>query len=246
MVAKSFKDFEILCEPFEKSGRLYVNVRNPKTQKERTVRYYTEAEYYKLYPEEAKETNVVSAADPHYRPLREVLGFEKGYITIFKGEILADIEDYFKLETSARYSTRWGWYIPSDTPIPQDVPSSLNPIQLNWDSIAIDQDTLKSNAQIEAIVGALLFDAHPSQHIGTIGQRIEIEITVINNIKVENDYGTSTIMVFEDAQRNQFVWITSAKSWEIGVKKRIRGTIKEHRSFRNTNQTVLQRCMEVN
>ena len=245
MVAKSFQDFEILCDPFEKGGKLYVNVRNPKTKHERAVRYYTETEYKKLYPEEAVQGRKVDKTDPYYRPLRDVLGFEKGYITIFKGEMTEDIEDYFRLAPVARYTLRWGWHIPSCYEIPVDIPETLTPVRLDWDTVAIDPDTLKSNAQVQAIVGALLYDPHPSQFIGSIGQRIEIEITVVNNIKVENDYGTSTIMVFEDAQRNQFVWMTSAKSWEVGAKKRIRGTIKEHKTYKNTNQTVLQRCLEV-
>lgn len=37
-VAKSFQKFEILSKPFEQNKRLYVIVKNPNTQVEKTVR----------------------------------------------------------------------------------------------------------------------------------------------------------------------------------------------------------------
>ena len=37
-VAKSFKNFEMLSEPFEQNNKMYVIVKNPNTQTERTVR----------------------------------------------------------------------------------------------------------------------------------------------------------------------------------------------------------------
>ena len=54
MVAKSYQGLEILCEPYELAkGRLYVKVRT-KSGANKEVRWYTEAEYAKMYPE-AKE-----------------------------------------------------------------------------------------------------------------------------------------------------------------------------------------------
>ena len=72
-VEKSFKNFEMLSEPFEQNNKMYVIVRNPKTQHERTVRWYTDSEYAKLYPEEKSITQGL-------KNLKNCLGFNKGYI----------------------------------------------------------------------------------------------------------------------------------------------------------------------
>ena len=50
MVAKSYQDLETVGDVFISSGKQYVNVKL-KSGKIKSVRYYTEAEYYKMYPE---------------------------------------------------------------------------------------------------------------------------------------------------------------------------------------------------
>ena len=61
MVAKSFQSLEQTCEPFTANGKQYVKVRC-KNGNERTVRYYTETEYYKLYPEEKQDGKALYAS----------------------------------------------------------------------------------------------------------------------------------------------------------------------------------------
>ena len=79
MVAPSFQGFEFLTEPYSANGKMYIRVRNPKTGTERQVRWYDNAEFRKLYP-----SVKVEIKDKYYRSRKEVLGFDKGYITIFK------------------------------------------------------------------------------------------------------------------------------------------------------------------
>jgi hypothetical protein len=50
---------------------------------------------------------------------------------------------------------------------------------------------------------------------------------------------------FEDSKGNQFVWTTSAKDWQQGETKHIRGTVKEYQFSKGNKQTVLTRCVEV-
>ena len=73
---------------------------------------------------------------------------------------------------------------------------------------------------------------------------VEINIEVIQAISLEQDhYGNKkTLHIFQDEELNEFVWITQAKILTVGSKLRIRGTIKEHKAYRNKNQTVLTRC----
>ena len=86
MVAKSYQAYEILTEPYTKNGRKYVDI-NYKN-KTKTVRWYSDAEYAKLYP--PTTTPVAPTID-----LRNILGFQKGYITIFKGPV-EGYEEYLK------------------------------------------------------------------------------------------------------------------------------------------------------
>ena len=139
MVAPSFQNFEFLTEPYSTNGKMYIRVRNPKTKTERQVRWYTEKEYYKLYPEEKVKSN---SSNKYYRPLKEVLGFNKGYITLIRGDI--DNNFGWLANSIARYHKYWEWYIISTENIPNDIPFGLNFYQLNWESIGLDEKTLKS------------------------------------------------------------------------------------------------------
>ena len=74
LVAKSYQNMEIVHEPFQKNGRMYVEVKTSKgTIKQ--VRWYSQSEYAKMYPEDKKD----KTKDPYYKPQKYVLGFDKGY-----------------------------------------------------------------------------------------------------------------------------------------------------------------------
>ena len=228
-VAKSFQNFEIVKEPFEENGRMYVEVRNPKTSNIRKVRWYEE------------ETRPAAEDKVVVKSMRKALGFENGYITIFKGDTYSHLE-YFQLSV-ARYCNRWGWYICSTDEIPTDIPEGVIPIRLNWEDVGVGE-FLKTDHEIKLAVDNLLFDPSPSEFVGSVGERIEIEITVTKAIPIENDYGHSTLHQFEDADGNVYIWTTASKSWSVGSTKRIRGTIKQHNIYHNVKQTILTRCLE--
>ena len=84
MVAKSFQNFEVLTDVYEISGKKYVRVRNPKTGTERQVRWYTEKEYARMYPEDVKSADSGSGDSLTGFNAKKALGFEKGYISLFK------------------------------------------------------------------------------------------------------------------------------------------------------------------
>ena len=109
MVAKSFQEMEIVCEPYTLTGRMYVKVKNPKTGNVRQVRWYTDSEYAKLYPEAKADITT-------FKNQKQTLGFEKGYITIFKGDTYTHI-DWFRASI-CRYTRWWGWYVVSTEEIP--------------------------------------------------------------------------------------------------------------------------------
>ena len=240
-VAKSFQEFEMLCEPYAVSGKMYIRVRNPKTGTERQVRWYSDAEYAKAYPE-AKPA-AASSADPYFKTQKEVLGFTNGFITIFKGDTYAEI-DWFRA-SSARYTRWWGWYFVSSDEIPKDLPAGCEPIRLDWEKVGGEDGNLYSETRVKEVVDSLLYDAGLSEYQGAIGDRLERTVKVVRAISLENNFGSSMMHVMEDVAGNIYVWTTGSKSWAEGSTHKIRGTVKDHRSFRNTKQTILTRCLEV-
>ena len=237
-VAKSFQSLTQIGEPYPVGNKMYVKVHNEKTGNTRQVRWYTDAEYAKMYPEE-KET----AVSPLLRSQKQALGFEKGYITIFKGDTYANLE-WFQ-ESIARYTRYWGWYIVSTDELPQDIPDGITPVTLPWEVVGTEGDALKPEHLVIKAVEKLLFDAGTSEYIGNIGDRITIKVVVTAARSIDNYFGHSTAHTMEDENGNVFVWITGAKNWPVGAVKTIKGTVKEHKEFRNVKQTVLTRCTEV-
>lgn len=238
-VAKSYQSLEIIGDAFVSSGRQYVNVKL-KSGKLKPVRWYSDTEYRKMYPE---AVTVNRSANPYYKSQKEVLGFTKGYITIFKGDTYAEI-DWFRASI-ARYARWWGWYIISTEEIPTDLPAGIEAIRLPWESVGQDSGELKSESLVKEAVEALIYEAGTSEFVGEIGERIELTLTVSRAIEIENDYGHSIMHIMEDDCGNVYVWITAARSWPEGSVKTVRGTIKDHRLYKNTKQTVLTRCIEV-
>jgi hypothetical protein len=51
--------------------------------------------------------------------------------------------------------------------------------------------------------------------------------------------------IFRSTEGNVFVWVTSTKSYGVGLKLRIMGTVKEHQEYKGVKQTVLTRVKEV-
>ena len=235
-VAKSYQNLEIVKEPYEVNGRLYVQVKmaNGNTKQ---VRWYSDKEYAKYYGEQPDHSS-----DPYFKTQKEILGFSKGYITIFKGDTYA-AKEWFK-EHGARYTRFWGWYIISEMEVPAELPDGLEAIKLDWELVG-NGDSLKPDAQVQQAVDALICDPSTSEYIGEVGQRIEVQLTVKKAINLDGYYGASTMHIMEDENGNVFVWTTSAKSWEEGSSRLVRGTIKEHRVYKNVKQTVLTRCAEV-
>lgn len=240
MVAKSFQSFEQIGEIFASNGRQYVQVRNPKTGNIRTVRWYSDSEYAKLYGGTATNATPAKVISTQ----REALGFEKGYITIFKGNTYEHLE-WFQ-ESIARYSRWWGWYIVSTEEVPTELPEGISAVALSWDAVGLDNGTLKAETAIKQAVDALIYEPTSSEHQGKIGERLNLTLIIDRAIEKENPYGgTSTTHFMSDEAGNQYSWTTSAKSWEEGMVKTIRGTVKEHYISRNSKITALTRCQEV-
>lgn len=237
-VAKSFQSLIQQGEPYSKSGRMYVKLLNEKTGTIREARWYTDAEYAKLYPE-AQKTAAASVSGSQ----KQALGFDKGYITIFKGDTYANLE-WFQ-QSIARYTRLWGWYIVSTDEIPADLPEGVTPVQLDWEKVGLDSGVLKPEDKVKEAVESVIYEPTASEFVGKVGERLDLTLTVTAARQIDGSYGISTAHTFEDANGNLFSWITASKSWGVGEVKKLRGTVKEHKIWRNSKITYLTRCTEV-
>lgn len=234
-VAKSYQNLPIVEGPYNLNGKMYCKVRK-NTGTIQQVRWYSDKEFARLYGQPVEKKPV------EFRSQKEVLGFEKGYITIFKGDTYPHLE-WFRASI-ARYARWWGWYIISTEEIPEDLPAGLEPIQLPWELVCQDDRNLKPEDAVKKAVETLVYDPGTSEWVGSIGERIEVDIVVTKALLLDGYYGRSTLHTMEDADGNIYTWTTSSKSWAEGSEKIIRGTVKEHKVYKNQKQTVLTRCAE--
>jgi hypothetical protein len=231
LVAKSYENLEQVCEPYTMNGKEYVKVRM-KNGSIKQVRAYSEAEYRKYNP----EVKIIKPA----KSRRDILGFgEKGFIWIFKGETYENL-DWFH-SSPCRYARTWGWYLPSDIEMPSPLPTNIEPLKLEWDEVSFE-DQLISEDQIKEVVDKMLYDAGTSRYIGKVGDRLEMDVTCKKASITQSIYGISYFYVFEDSEGNVYTWGTSARSLDEGVQYHLKGTVKDHTTYRNVCQTVLTRC----
>lgn len=235
-VAKSYEKYTIVGEPYEHDKRLYVLIDYPCCRKASCSKcggaghYNKEVRWYGEVP------------TPSFNG-RQGFGFyEEGYIYLLKGnsEVL---EDYFSHEGRGKgwYNTLFFWYIPSSLPIPEDLPENIEPIKLKWEEIANLMDDYN---KIRKLVGEKLDKNLCSEFVGCVGDKIELELVVIEARKQTGYYGDSILHIFEDENSNRYIWNTSARKLMVGEIYCLKGTIKEHNNFEGTKHTVLTRCRE--
>jgi len=104
-----------------------------------------------------------------------------------------------------------------------------------------------SDKQIAAAKNAIERDKKRdhSQHVGEVGERLEVEVTVERSTGYEGFYGWVSICTFRDAAGNAIV---SKGRFEAdqGQSLTIRGTIKEHSTYNGERQTIVNRVTELN
>ena len=220
-VAPSFQNLERLSEPFEENGKEYILVKT-KSGTTRKVRWYEEPM-------------------KKIRPVKEVLGFTKGYITIFKGDTYSLLE-WFQ-ESTARYHKFWGWYFISEEELPE-IPAGVTPIQLKWEDVAfVDEDQLRPESQIKEYIDSLMYDPSPSKWQGEVGDRITRYLTVVKATELPDGYyGPSIFFLMEDEDGNEYTWTTAARKLEVGESYKVVGTIKSLNKYKGKEQSVLTRC----
>lgn len=245
LVAKSYESLEQLGEQFTENSKTYILVRT-KSGSEKKVRTYSESEYRKLYPNSSLSSSTGST--PSRPEVRSILGFgEKGYITIYRG-VDSNNEHFFSKAPTCRYHVQFGWYTVSSEEVPEGLPTGVMPLALCWDAVGRQDNTLKSDAEVREAVDALLYPSDSkSKYQGTVGENLgPVRATVRKSITTDNSFGgSSTFHLLEDPEGNEYVWNTSAKCWPVGAQKTLVGKVKEHKKYKNKEQTVLNYVREV-
>ena len=148
-VAKTYIKWEKIGEIYLNNNKQYVKAKNPNTGIIKEIRVYTDKEYARLYP-----ANSITQ-DNNKKPQKDVLGFTKGYITIFK-YIPSKYETWFE-KSSARYCRLWGWYFISEENLPIDLPKEIEPIKCNWELVGNKDGKLKSEEEINKVLRGLKY-----------------------------------------------------------------------------------------
>jgi hypothetical protein len=84
-----------------------------------------------------------------------------------------------------------------------------------------------------------------SEYFGEIGERSEYTLEVIKKSGFATQFGWTTLHIFKDEHGNIATWFSSNKEFEQGETVTVKATVKEHREYNGTKQTVLTRCTEV-
>lgn len=230
MVAKTYKNSTIVGEPYEVNHKLYVDI-ILKTGEKKKVRWYSEAEYKTIYEENTEFAN-----------LKSTLGFDKGYITVFKGETYAQME-WFKQRPECKFSNIWGWYITSDYAVPSDIPNGIKTFKLRWDVIAINDEHLKPEAEIKQAIEKALYSEKIGAFVGKVGDAVDADFTIQYKKLTQGYYGINAFYVLNDKDGNIYTWSTSANTCLIeGEKYHLIGKIKDLVVYKDRNTNVLTRC----
>lgn len=112
--AKTYCEYELLCEPFKDGKVYYVKVKSPKTGNALRVRWYTDKAHAELMP---KRENP-------YGPFCKVFGFKDEQDTILCIKKIcitaAEEEEFFGCRNGWRFGMFFGgiWYAPKGTELP--------------------------------------------------------------------------------------------------------------------------------
>jgi hypothetical protein len=235
-VAKTYAKMEISGEPFMENKRMYVNVISPKGLKK--VRWYSDAEYHRMYPEETVQNDIMDFNARH------AFGFgDLGFIVLYKGNQQA-IEDFAAEHPAGfRRNLTFGYYTPSHINI--DLPDNIIPVRLDWTDV-MDHDTrMKPHEEVKKIVASLLYDITASQYQGEINDWLQQVVTVKTKINKESHFGTKHTYNLVDSAGNIYVWETGAKDYACDTTISLKMKVKEHKEIDGNKVTVVWYCKEV-
>ena len=231
-VAKTYAHMEIQGEPFSENKRMYVNVLAPKGIKK--VRWYSDAEYARMYPNEVKD-------EPEFNAYR-AFGFnDSNYITLYKGR---NVEEWAENDRHNIWNNLiFGYYTPGRLELP-NLSNDIEAIQLKWEQVAAKGNTMKPAEEVQAIVQSLIGMVSNSEYQGKKDEWIQKEVVVREKKSRDSRYGEKHTYVLVDAENNTYVWETNTKDYAINVAVSLKMKVKEHKEINGEKCTVVWYCKE--
>ena len=195
------------------------------------------AEYEKVLADKrnakARKTNLAE------RPaFFERNGFNAEGITYVVAGNTFDIKDELKA-LGAKFNNYIKWHLPYR-------PDGYTVVEMNYQECFFENEV--AGLHWNDNVGALLEKKMPVierpqlSYIGTVGDKVTLELTQVSCFVFDSNFGISCINVFKDDNGNKIVWKTSYRVADDGKQVTLKGTIKEHNLFREEKQTILIRC----
>ena len=235
-VAKTYVACEIQGEQYRENGKWYINVVTKKGIKK--VRWYSDAEYRRMYPNEVKENDVMDFNARH------AFGFgDLGYITIYKGNQDAIGEFVERNHEYFRYNLTFGYYTPSRISLCA-LPNGITPVRLNWEEVMDHDDHMKPHADVREIVEKLIYEESASKFQGVVNDWITKEISIRAKKTDETRFGAKHSYTLADAENNIYVWQTGAKDYQSGQTVSLKMKVKEHKVINGENVTIVWYCKE--
>ena len=236
-VAKTYSNMEIQGEPFEENKRLYVNVLTPKGIKK--VRWYSDVEYARMYPNEPKENDLMDF------DARHAFGFrEGGYIMLYRANE-AELEDFVSAHRESFWrNLTFGYYTPSHIAVPE-LPTSIVAIKLNWTDVMAHDTRMRPHEEVAKIVAAKIGTTSNSQYQGQVNTWLQKEITVKSKKTNETHFGDKHIYMLADAEGNTYMWETGAKDYPLNQVVSLKMKVKEHKEVNGVSTTVVWYFKEV-
>ena len=233
-VAKTYEKMAQQGEPFKENGRMYVNILAPKGVKK--VRWYTEVEYKRMYP-----GTVVEHTSSTFNA-RHAFGFdEKGYILLYKGR---NVEKWAENNrTNIWFNLIFGYYTPSKFECPK-LADGIESVVLNWDDVAANDISVKSDDEVKKIVAAMLNDENGSNFQGNVNDWLQKSVVVKDKKSKESHFGTKHTYTLEDNEGNMYMWETGAKDYSIEQEVSLKMKVKDHKEINNTKTTIVWYCKE--
>jgi hypothetical protein len=85
-----------------------------------------------------------------------------------------------------------------------------------------------------------------NEYLGTVGERSVFSgLKIVRVTPIEGHYGTTFLTCFEDDAGRSLVWFASKCPGKVGEVFNLKATIKEHKDYNGTKQTVITRATEV-
>jgi hypothetical protein len=173
-------------------------------------------------------------AGAHTDPMAQALGKlppEKAPNDPTYGKLARSIDKYVKqCQADDRAAYRWELGAPA-----REAAAAVERERLDREAKG-RQEEAERRAEDEAARKAV------SQWIGTIGERIERHVVLVDRRSFESTYGRRSICRLRDDAGNVLVWFTNGVlGMRVGETGTIKGTVKEHSAYQGERQTVLQR-----